>query len=135
MKYISFNKRIGKYYIIKKIKGKQYYFGIYSSLKDAKKARDYFEEKGWENSIPERFKFTHSHKKATNVVWVNTNNRYEIRKMKNGKLTIYGAFKTFEEAVKEAELLKKVNWDIQALCDLSSDGETITEYKKNKGLI
>lgn len=132
MKYISFNKRMGKYYIIKRIKGKQYYFGRYSSLKDAKKARDYFEENGWENSIPERFKFT---TKATNVVYVPSNKRYEIRKMKNGKLTVYGSFKTFEEAVKEAELLKKVNWDIQALCDLSSEGETITEYKKNKGLI
>ena len=119
MKYIHFDPRRGRFYLHKRINNKNYYFGTYSSLTDAKKARSYFEEKGWGNCIHERLRFTSP--KSNNIVWLKSAKRYQIRKMNNGKLTIYGSFRTFEEAEKEVELLRQVGWDMQALCDLSTD--------------
>ncbi len=57
MKYIR-KTRYGRYYLIKKIKGKGYNFGTYPSLEEAKKYRDYFESKGWENSLDERLEYS-----------------------------------------------------------------------------
>jgi len=124
-KYIFFDKRVGTYVITKKVKGNDYNFGSYKSLEDAKKARNYFEKNGWSNCLNERLKF--SYKQPKYLIWLKSREVWQIRKKINGKLIIFGQFKRIEDAEEEVKLLKKVNWDIQSLCDLSSDGEEFTE--------
>ena len=125
MKYIYFDKRKGTYVLTKKVMNKPYNFGSYKSLEDALKARDYFEKNGWGKCLNERLKF--SYRKHKYIVWLKNRRVWQIRKTINGKLTIFGQFKTFDEAEKEVEVLKKYNWDIQAVCDLSTENKEITE--------
>ena len=125
MKYIYFDKRKGTYVLTKKVMNKPYNFGSYKSLEDALKARDYFEKNGWGKCLNERLKF--SYRKPKYMVWLKNRRVWQIRKTINGKLTIFGQFKTFDEAEKEVEVLKKYNWDIQAVCDLSTENKEITE--------
>ena len=125
MKYIFFDKRKGTYVLTKKVMGKAYNFGSYKSLEDARKARAYFEKNGWGKCLNERLKFTYN--KPSYIVWLKSRKVYQIRKVIDGGLTIYGQFKTINEAEQEVELLKKYDWDIQALCDLSSDNKEIVE--------
>ena len=116
-KLIYFDKRYGVYVVAKRINGKNYNFGSYKSLEDAVKARDYFEAKGWNNCLDERLKFTS--KKPKYIVWLKNREVYQIRKKINGKLIIFGQFKTFEEAKKEVEIFKKYDWDWETVCDLN----------------
>ena len=125
MKYIYFDKRKGTYVLTKKVMNKPYNFGSYKSLEDALKARDYFEKNGWGKCLNERLKF--SYRKHKYIVWLKNRRVWQIRKTINGELTIFGQFKTFDEAEKEVEVLKKYNWDIQAVCDLSTENKEITE--------
>ena len=125
MKYIFFDKRKGTYVLTKKVMNKPYNFGSYKSLEDALKARDYFEKNGWGNCLNERLKFTY--RKPKYIVWLKNRRVWQIRKTINGKLIIFGQFKTFDEAEKEVEILKKYNWDIQAVCDLGTENQEITE--------
>ena len=128
MKYIHFDKRKGTYVLTKKVMNKPYNFGSYKSLEDARKARAYFEKNGWGKCLNERLKF--SYKKPSYIVWLKNRRVYQIRKTTNGKLTIYGQFKSIEEAEEEVELLKKYDWNIQALCDLSTENKEITECQR-----
>ena len=112
MKYISFDKRWRTYVIYKKIKGKQYNFGSYNSLEDAKNARDYFEKEGWENCIHKRLQFTN----VSNLE--KSNGKWTIVKQSKGKRTTYGRFDSYEEAAYERDLLKQCGWDIDALCNI-----------------
>lgn len=124
-KYISFDKRKGTWRVHKKVLGKGYNFGSYKSLEDARKARNYFEKNGWGKCLDERLKF--SYKQPSYLVWLKNRRVWQIRKKVNGKLTIFGQFKKIEDAEEEVKLLKKYDWDIQALCDLSSENKEITE--------
>ena len=124
-KYIFFDKRKGTWVITKKVMNKPYNFGSYKSLEDAKKARNYFEKNGWSKCLNERLKF--SYKQPKYLVWIASRKVWQIRKRINGKIVIFGQFKKIEDAEDEVRLLKKVNWDIQDLCDLKTDGNQITE--------
>lgn len=117
MKYIHFDKRYNVYVLTKRVMNKNYNFGSYISLNDAKKARDYFEKKGWGKCLDERLKF--SYKKPQYIIWLESRKVYQIRKRINGKLKIFGQFKTLEEAKREVEIFKKYNWDWETVCDLN----------------
>ena len=125
MKYIYFDKRKGTYVLTKKVMNKPYNFGSYKSLEDARKARDYFEENGWGKCLNERLKFTY--KKPKYIIWLKSRRVWQIRKRINGKVTIFGQFKTFEEAEEEVRVLKKYDWNLQDVCDLSTDNNDIIE--------
>ena len=178
MKYIHKTKE-GRYSLNKRIKGKTYNFGTYLTLEEAKKYRDYFESKGWENSLDERLDYSttkgsnryitirdrsyfifkrigektcffgtyYSLEKARNVRDYFENNgwnlnerfhfsdvnyvsknhgKYIVRKTIDGKKVSFGQFKDKESAIEEATLLKRCNWDLDALCegiDETVDGE------------
>ena len=100
----------------KRIKSKVYNFGSYKSLEKAKRARKYFQTKGWDNCLNERLKFTC--KKPKYIIYLKNKRVYQIRKKINGELIIFGQFKDYNEAEKEVELLIKSDWDFQVLCDL-----------------
>ena len=171
MKYIR-KTNSGNYCLIKKIKGKFYNFGTYPTVKEAKKYRDYFESKGWENCLDKRLEYStlktnpnryirpyknhyriikilnnktcffgtyHTLENAqkardyfedngwnvferlhfTDVKYVTKNKRgkYEIKKTINGKREFFGQWDDKETAIAEADLLKKCDWDWDALCE------------------
>lgn len=110
--------RDGSYFIYKRIGGESVFFGTYYSLEKARKVRDYFENTGW--NLNERLHFS-------DVYYVSENHgRYVIRKTIDGERVNFGQFKDKESAIEEAKLLKKCDWDLDALCegiDETVDGE------------
>ena len=106
------------YRIIKKIDGQNIFFGTYYSLEKARRVRDYFESTGW--NVHERLHFS-------DILYVSeTNGKYMIRKTLNGKRVLFSEWKDKESAIEEARLLKRCNWDLDALCegiDETVDGE------------
>ncbi len=107
MKYIYFHKETGHYQVGKKIEGKQYSFGTYDCLEEAKKARDYFIKHGW--NISERLRFT-----RTRFIRKLPSGNYSVLKQYgNGKSESYGTFPTLEEAEYQVILCKRFNWDIR----------------------
>ena len=104
-KYITAYK--DKYVIFKNRK----YYGIYPTLHEAKIIRNKLIMNNWNKKgiIPPK-KNKHIRK---------TKHGYTIGKTKNGHTTLYGVFKTIEEARRERDLLVKYEWDIDTLCDLN----------------
>ena len=114
-KHIRSDKRYGTFFIQKKVNGKDTAFGSYSSLEEAIKWRDYFEEKGWENCYDERL--SHSSRTPAYIVYIKDKKLYRICKKINGKVEVFGHFKNRSDAENEVEQLKKHNWNWQDLCD------------------
>ena len=115
-KHIRSDKRYGTFFIQKKVNGKDTAFGSYSSLEEAIKWRDYFEENGWGNCYEERLE--HTSRKPTYIVYLKKQKLFRIVKRIKGKVEVFGHFKNRSDAEKEVELLKKANWDWETLCDL-----------------
>ena len=114
-KYIHKDKRCNSFFISKKVNGKETNFGSYSSLKEAKKWRDYFEKKGWGKCYDERL--SHSSRQPEYIVYIKDKKLYRIAKKINGKIEVFGHFKNYSDAEEEVELLKKHNWSWQDICD------------------
>jgi len=111
-------KHNGSYRIFKKVNGKTAFFGTYKSLEKAQEIRDYFERTGW--NLNERLLFS-------DVDYVSyQRGKYVIRKTIDGKRVWFSQWDDRETAIEEANLLKKCNWDWDALCegiDERVDGE------------
>lgn len=101
----------GKFNIRKWIKDKTYSFGSYDTLEEAIYYRDYFENKGWENSINERF--LNSNPSFIQKV----GDKFKIEKAwgnhrkQNRKRCSYGTFNTLEEAIQYRDKCIQANWD------------------------
>ena len=122
----------GNNYSIRKwLNGKNAYFGSYPTLSEAKRMVKYFEKKGWENCLNERLRYTN----VSNIIFDKRIKKFVIVKMINKKIIRFGTFNDYETAEKEVKLLKKCNWDIDALCegiDESHDGIKYLDGKKSK---
>ena len=117
------------YSIRKSINKKVYSFGNYKSLEMAIEMRDYFESKGWENCLKERLDYTEPPK---NYVSLKRGVFYPIKTIK-GQIVYGMVCHTLEECLEEVQLLNKVDWDLDALCegiDETIDGEIIFLNKK-----
>lgn len=114
-KYITQNPS-GTYIIRKRINGKSVYYGSYSTLEDAIKWRDYFQNRKWNECYDERLK--HSTAGPKYISYIKKTKSYIIQKWINGKLEYFGYFKNYSDAIEEVELLKKYDWDLQTVCDL-----------------
>ena len=104
------------YEIFKELNGKYTYLGRGKTLIIALMKRDWCEANNWK-PYPSCFKY----------IKKNHNGNYIIIKNNNNKLDSYGTFKTLKDAQKEVELLKRCNWDIEAVCNLDEriNGKTI----------
>lgn len=104
------------FYIRKCINGKHTYFGMGSTLIIALMRLDWVKANNWKHYKPQ-YKYIQKRE----------NGGYRIRKWLNNELQFLGEFETLEEAEKEVELLKKCNWDIEAVCNLDErvDNKTI----------
>ena len=116
----------GKYTITKHINGEKFNFGSYNTLTEAKGMKQYFESKGWKNCIHERLQYS----TVENIIF--NRGKYIIRKRINGKDIDFGRFDNYDEACKERDLLKKCNWDIDALCEsIKEDVEGVIWLNQN----
>lgn len=107
--YIHLLKTTGHYQISRKVKGKTYSFGTYATLKEAIKARDYFESINW------NITFRLHHSKSNHIVKLPSGKYSVIKQKDTGKghnTTIsYGTFNTHEEAEHQVKLCKTFQWD------------------------
>jgi len=101
---IYLHKDTGHYQVAKKINGKQYSFGTYDTLEEAKQVRDYFKELNW--PVSERLKF------SKNKFVHYYQGKYHVNKVINGKKTSFGVFTTLEEAEYQVMLCKRFGWDL-----------------------
>ena len=106
--------KLGKWRIIKKINGKDYYFGSFDNLEDAEKRVKEIRLTGWSNIINTNSRLLETTTK--NIVKL-PNGKYEIVKTINHTKYTFGIFNTYEEAEKEVKLLRQCEWDYEALCE------------------
>jgi hypothetical protein len=104
------------FYIRKYLNGKHTYLGMGSTLIIALMRLDWVKANNWK-----------PYKPHYNYIQKRENGGYRIRKWLNNELQFLGEFETLEEAEKEVELLKKCNWDIEAVCNIDErkDNQTI----------
>ena len=100
----------GRYFLIKKIKGKHYNFGTYSSLEEAKKYRDYFESKGWRNCLDERLNYSTS--KHPNRYITKHKESYRIFKKVKGETCFFGTYKSLEKAQEIRDYFERTGWNL-----------------------
>lgn len=110
----------GKFEIRKKIDGKEYYFGRYSTREKAEKIVMIFKIKGWKNMLKKNQRLFYTPHK--NIV-PTPNGKFTIKKMINKKSDTYGTFNTFEEAYEEVLKLRECDWDYDALCESLDETE------------
>ena len=101
--FIYYHKETGNYQVAKKIKGKQYSFGTYTTLEEAEQIRDYFKNRDW--PISERLRF------SKNKYIHYYNGKYHVNKIINGKKTSFGVFTKLEDAEYQVELCKRFGWN------------------------
>ena len=99
---------ISGYEIFKRLNGKDTYLGRGKTLIIALMKRDWCKANNWK-PYPSTFKYIRETRSGS----------YIIEKQTNKKCDSYGTFRTLKEAQKELELLKKYEWDLEALCDLN----------------
>ena len=114
--------KLGKYRILKKINGKEYYFGSFNTYEEAETRVNQIRLKGWENVIRDNEQLIET--TVTNIIQLR-NGKYEIVKNINGVKETFGIFQTYEEAEKEVKLLRKCNWDYDAICEGINEDEDI----------
>ena len=126
--------RLGKYRIIKSINGHDYYFGSFDTLEEAEERVKQIRLKGWENVIRDNERLVET--TVTNIIQI-PNGKYEIVKHLNNTRETFGVFDTYEEAEQEVKLLRRCNWDYDALCeslDETDNGERFVDNTKKLGL-
>lgn len=96
------------YEIFKQLNGKYTYLGRGKTLIIALMKRDWCQENNWK-PYPSNFRYIRE----------TPSGNFIIEKTTNKKTKSYGTFRTLEEAQREVELLKKYDWDLEALCDLN----------------
>ena len=123
--------KLGKYRIIKKINGKEYYFGSFDTLKEAEKRLKEIRLNGWEKTIQDNERLQQTTTK--NIVQL-PNGNYHIKKMINGKTFYFGVFSNYEDAVDEVKLLRKCNWDYDTLESINESHNGIVFVDNDKKL-
>lgn len=112
-KYISKTKNGEKYTVNKKIGEETLYFGTYDSLRDAKFARDYFEENNWDttkketviNTLPSNVR----EKLGKHIYKDDT--KYNIQKKVGDKQIYFGRYDTLEDAIAAREYFEANGWN------------------------
>lgn len=113
-----------RYRVAKIIKGKEYSFGSFPTLEEAKKCRDNCIKHNWDLELipkdPLRF--------IGFIIRKDGKIKYDVRHKENNSTIHYGLFDTIHEAMMERDLLEKHNWDTDVICeslDLRTNNKTI----------
>lgn len=110
----------GKWTIYKTINYKEYYFGSFNTYEEAEKRLKEIRLKGWEKVILDNERLIET--TTSNIIQL-SNGKFEIIHNIKGKRHTFGVFNTYEEAESEVKLLRKCNWDYDALCESIDETE------------
>lgn len=122
--------KLGKYRITKRINGKDLSFGSFNTLAEAEERLKEIRLKGWENVIRDNERFLKT--TVSNIIQL-PNGKYEIIKNIDGVKETFGVYNTLEDAEAEVQLLRRCNWDYDAVCesiDETDDGLIFVEADK-----
>ena len=110
-KYILYFKDRNNFRVVKRIDGKNHYFGTYDNIGDAIICRDYYQKHNWNINLKKQnnlnnYNYYHYDK---------TNESYRVHKTINGIYYNYGSYKNETDAYFIVEGLKKAEWNINNL--------------------
>ena len=107
--YVAYIKSQKIFKVSKRLGNEYRYLGSHKSLICALMIRDWCQANNWKPYSPP-FKY----------ISKNRHGNYSIYKYitETKRQVCFGTFKTFKEAEKEVEKLKRCNWDIEALCNI-----------------
>lgn len=113
-KFILKNNR-GHYTVQKKVNGKIVYFGTYKSLRDAKFARDYFEENNWDahkkKNLQEELPSNKRREFGKYIHQDRNTGKYLLQKHINRKLIYFGSYSNLEDTIKAREYFESTGWN------------------------
>lgn len=106
-----------KYYISKRIDGKDVYFGTFETLQEAREYRDFLEEHEWNPKYRKISRNSQWNKNnlPKNIYYNPKQNTYAIRKVFNQEPITFGTCHTLEEAVHERDFWMSIDWDMDML--------------------
>lgn len=110
MKYIYLTNN-SKYELRKRVNGKLTYFGVFNTLDDAKRYREYCMRYDW-NVDPYYPKMKYITRQ---------DGRYYIVKTINGKKELFGSFDNLEDAIFERDLCVSCDWDMDLLVEMPTN--------------
>ncbi|WP_409200689.1 hypothetical protein [Methanobrevibacter sp. DSM 116169] len=100
--------RTGKWIIRKEFKGKEYYYGIFNTKKEAIKYKYFLIRNFW------NLKYAQNRKYDTKYRYIYRTKYGTFKIQKNNKS--YGYFHDIRNALNERDLLIKCNWDLDLIC-------------------
>lgn len=101
------------YKVLKRIKGKYKTYGSFETLEEAVDYRDFIVSKGWSTNYKYKNPMRNIYRNIRGGGW-------HISKQINGVVTSFGSFSDLEECKKERDLLEKLDWDLELLCEHDS---------------
>lgn len=107
-----------KYSLIKKINGKEVYFGLFDTLQEAREYRDFLEKHNWNQKYRKiqhhNFQWN-KYNLPKNIHYNKQQNTYNVRKVFNYKQVHFGTYHSLEEAVHERDFYQSIDWDFDLL--------------------
>lgn len=98
------------YKVMKRIKGRYKTYGSFETLKEAVKYRDFIVSKGWSTN--------YKYKNPMRNIYSNQRGKpWRIVKKISDETICFGSFNDLEECKQERDLLEKLDWDLDALCE------------------
>ena len=113
----------GSYQIGKNFSSKRISFGVFPTLKEAQKHRDFCVKNNWDINICRRLVRPHNHNLPKHIT--KYKNRYVIQKFKDYKMTVRVSFRNLENAVQERDLLIECGWSEEKLWELDEARGTL----------
>ena len=106
-----------KYYISKRIDGKDVYFGTFETLQEAREYRDFLEEHDWNPEYRKISRYSQWNKNnlPKNIYYNNKQNTYSVRKVFNYEPITFGTYHTLEDAIHERDFWMSIDWDMDML--------------------
>lgn len=93
---------------------------LFNTYEEAEKRLKEIRLKGWEKVILDNERLIET--TTSNIIQL-SNGKFEIIHNIKGKKHTFGVFNTYEEAESEVKLLRKCNWDYDALCESIDETE------------
>lgn len=106
-----------KWMIQNRLNEKHIYFGVYSTLEEAQKRRDFLEEHDWDTKYREITNHTTSEQYhlPRNVYYRKCDGKYEVKKVIDGEIVYAGTYHSLEEAVHERDFYQSINWNMDLI--------------------
>lgn len=106
-----------KYSLIKKINGKDVYFGTFETVQEAREYRDFLEEHDWNPEYRKISRYSQWNKNnlPKNIYYNNKQNTYSVRKVFNHEPITFGTYHSLDEAIHERDFWESIDWSLDLL--------------------